>query len=223
MFEDDFNPSMEGLDFGYPQSKWVAEQLVVGASALGLDVRIYRPAFITASRHGHYVREDVLVRVFSYMIRHGLSVDAANQLSMVPVDVCAQNVVALAELDDPGARVFHLTADNYCTMQMACECITERYGYEFEYVGISELVDQMKRRCGPDDILFPLVAFVRTNSRKIASMGGKRYDSRNYRTARAKSTRTIPEPALADSVGWIVEFLRRHHLIPPVAGRLASA
>ena len=223
MSEEDFNPAMEGLDFGYPQSKWVAEQLVAGAQGRGLDARIYRPAFVTASRRGQYVREDILVRVFSYMIRHGLSVDAANQLSMLPVDVCAQNIVALAALEDPGARVFHLTADRYCTMQMACECITERYGYRFEYVGIDAMVEHMKRFCGPDDVLFPLVAFVRNNSRKIAAMGGKRYDSRNYRMARARATQTMHEPDLADSMAWIVEFLRQQHLIPADPRRVVWA
>ena len=219
MSEGDFNPGMQGLDFGYTQSKWVSEQLIVQASALGLDARIYRPAFVTASRHGHYAREDILARVLSYMIRHGVSVDAGNQLSLLPVDVCAQNIVALALIDDPGARVFHLTTDGYYTMEMACRCITDRYGYEFEYVGIASMVDHMNRFCGPDDVLFPLVAFFRSNSHKIDSMRDKRYDNRNYRAARARSTRAWPEPALADTMTWLVEFLRREHLIPPVADR----
>jgi thioester reductase-like protein len=94
-----------------------------GRSARGLDTRIYRPAFITASAAPLH-REDVLVRVFSYAIRHRLSVDA-NRLSVVSVQVCAQNLIALAGLRI-GTQVFHLTADSYWTMQMACQCITER-------------------------------------------------------------------------------------------------
>ena len=214
--EDDFNPSMKGLDFGYAQSKWVAEQLVAAAGARGLDTRIYRPSFVTASRSGQYVREDVLVRLFSYMIRHAVSVDIPNQLSMLPVDVCAQNIIALAMLQDPGSRVFHLTADAYCTVQMACEAISERLGYAFEYLAIDAMVDHLKRFCGPDDIMFPLVAFVRNNSRKIAAMGGKRYDNRNYRAARAKAVGILAEPELDDCVSWIVKFLGQQQLIPPV-------
>ena len=49
LWERDANPEMENLDFGYAQSKWVAEQLVYAAGKQGLDVRIYRPSLISAS------------------------------------------------------------------------------------------------------------------------------------------------------------------------------
>ena len=217
--ENDSNPSMQELDFGYIQSKWVAEQLVAKANDRGIVTRIYRPAFITASRHAHYVRHDILVRVLSYMIRHGLSCDAPNQLSLLPVDVCAQNIVALAGLDDLGTGTFHLTSDKYYTLQMACRCITERVGYSFDYVDINTFVDHMTRHCGPEDVLFPLVPFFRTSKYKIEVMQDKRYDNRNYQAARARSCHVLPEPDLADIVDPIVEFLRREGLIPPVAKR----
>jgi len=215
--EDDRNAGMRSLDFGYTQSKWVAEQLVAQAVARGLDARVYRPAFLTASRHGHDVREDLLARVFSYMIRHRISVHAANQLSVIPVDVAAQNIVALALLDDPGARVFHLTADDYYTMQAACERITARFGYTFEYVSIEEMTRHMNRFCGPEDILYPLVAFFRSNSHRIDGMRDKRYDNAGYRAARARSPLALPEPDLGDTMSFIVEFLRQQQLIPAVA------
>jgi len=212
--EDDWNAGMHSLDFGYTQSKWVAERLVAHAIDRGVEARVYRPAFVTASRHGHYVREDLLARVFSYMIRHRISVDTANQLSIIPVDVAAQNIVALALLDDPGARVFHLTADRYYSMRAACEQITARFGYTFDYVSIAEIIRHMNRFCGPDDVLYPLVAFFRSNSHKIEQMRDKRYDNVNYRSARARSGLVLPEPDLGDTMGWIVEFLRQQQLIP---------
>jgi Male sterility protein len=48
LVETDNNDEMAGLDFGYAQTKWVAEQLVLSAQAMGLDVRIYRPSLISA-------------------------------------------------------------------------------------------------------------------------------------------------------------------------------
>src|SRR5271170_1345505 len=42
--ETDLNEDMELLDFGYSQSKWVAEQVVVDARSRGLSTRIFRPA-----------------------------------------------------------------------------------------------------------------------------------------------------------------------------------
>ena len=41
--EADTNPEMEHLDFGYSQSKWVSEQVVLNAMQQGLQARIFRP------------------------------------------------------------------------------------------------------------------------------------------------------------------------------------
>jgi thioester reductase-like protein len=49
LWEADDHPEMAALDFGYSQSKWVAEQLAINARREGLPVRIYRPALITPS------------------------------------------------------------------------------------------------------------------------------------------------------------------------------
>jgi thioester reductase-like protein len=212
--EDDFNVAMRGLDFGYIQSKWVAEQLVAAAGARGIDARIYRPSLVTASRREDYVREDILVRMLSYMIRHRLSCNASNQISLLPVDVCAQNIASLALLDRPDARTFHLTTDKYYTLQTACQCIAERHGYSFEYVDAKTFVDHMSRHCGPDDVLFPLLAFFQTNRHKIEVMRDKRYDNSNYQAARAQSEQIAPEPGLADIMDSVVGFLRREGLIP---------
>src|SRR5690606_86758 len=83
--EADANLEMEGLNFGYAQSKWVSEQLVLEPAARGLTARIYRPSLVTASKEGKYVRRDLMARILSYMIRHGLSIDSANQVSFLPV------------------------------------------------------------------------------------------------------------------------------------------
>jgi hypothetical protein len=159
--EDDYNAAMQGLDFGYIQSKWVAEQ-------------------------------------------HGISCDAVNQLSLLPVDICAQNIVSLSLLTELEARTFHLTADEYYTLGMACRCITERHGYSFEYVDLNAF----------EDILFTLVVFFRTNKHKIEIVREKRYVSSNYRAARARSEHTVAEPDLADIMDSVIAFLRRERLIP---------
>ena len=41
LYETDFNKNMELLDFGYSQSKWVAEQVVADARSRGLSTRIF--------------------------------------------------------------------------------------------------------------------------------------------------------------------------------------
>ena len=64
------------------------------AASVGLPATIYRPAFVTASATGRFVEHDLTTRIIGYMIRHGLTVDAPNQVSFVPVDICARNIVA---------------------------------------------------------------------------------------------------------------------------------
>ena len=53
---------MSGLDFGYSQTKWVAEQLVFAAQRQGLDVRIFRPSLISPTSAGFGSQDDILVR-----------------------------------------------------------------------------------------------------------------------------------------------------------------
>src|SRR6202020_1938834 len=50
--ETDLNENMELLDFGYSQSKWVAEQVVVQQRNRGLSARIFRPALVSPSVTG---------------------------------------------------------------------------------------------------------------------------------------------------------------------------
>ena len=213
---------MRGLDFGYSQTKWVSEQIVLKAIDQGIDARIYRPAFLSASRYGYSVAGDVIVRTLAYMIRHQLSVTAENQLSILPVDVCAQNIVAIASIDDPGARIFHLTADKYYTMRAACECLTERYGYKFDYVDVGTFIEHMNKWCTPSETLFPLLAFFRTNSGKLNGLREKRYDNANLRLVRKISDHLLPEPCLKDIMEYIVQSLRKERLIAPTAEMQAN-
>lgn len=215
LWEHDANAEMAGLNFGYAQSKWVAEQLVLSAAQRGLDVHLYRPSLITASRQGYYVRRDITARLLAYMISHGLSVDAVNQVSLLPVDVCANNIVALSLLDVPMPHALHLTADTYYTMQDVCSVIGQTFGYPFQYVSLEAFVAHMQAHCTEAEPLFPLVAFFRHNVQRLHAMRHKRYDNQQYRLLRSKSPLTQPEPPLTDTVSSIVDFLGQERLVPP--------
>lgn len=223
--EGDGNAEMEGLNFGYSQSKWVAEQLVLDAAGRGLNAKIYRPSLISASRTGRYAKGDLMARIFAYMIRHGLSVDAVNQISLLPVDVCANNIVALSRLAEAEstATTVHLTADSYYTMRDACMAITAAHGYSFDYVSLEAFIAHMNAHCTKHDLLYPLMAFFNQNFRRILSMREKRYDNRYYREARARAAATMAEPPLETVVGGIVDFLQTEHLVPAPSGRSMSA
>jgi thioester reductase-like protein len=220
-WEHECNQEMADLTFGYPQTKWVAEQLVFEAARRGLPTRVYRPSFVSASSLGQYVRRDLMTRTFAYMIRHGISTNATNQMSLLPVDVCANNLVALSLLDDPALPVFHLTSDDYYTMRHACSAISHDFGYSFKYLDLEAAVDHMNQHCRKDDPLFPLIAFYNHNHRRIGRMRHKRYDNRNYRMTRAFSASTSPEPSLQATMRSVVHFLQRENLVPGPPHRMS--
>ncbi|MGH3556845.1 MAG: thioester reductase domain-containing protein [Mycobacterium sp.] len=207
------NAEMSGLDFGYSQTKWVAEQLVLAAQRQGLDVRIYRPSLISPTSAGFGSQDDILVRLTAFMIEHGLAVDALNQISLLPADLIADHVVALMGLPAEAGTVFNMTADNYYNLTDVTRLLSERYGYRFTYHDIPSFAEQLDRRCAPRDPMYPLVDFLTRSADKIAAMRDKRYDNTQYRQARALAKVRLREPALTATVDDLVRFLRRERLI----------
>ena len=213
LLEDERNAKMENLDFGYAQSKWVAEQLVLRAADAGLETVVYRPSLVTASASARFVRRDIVARVLGYMIRHGLTVDATNQISFLPVDVCTRNIVALS-MSGSAPLVVHMTSDEYHNMGDVCRAVEERYGYPFRETGLAAFVAHAHAHCTPEDELYPLLSFLDRNTPRILRMGRKRYDSSAYRAARDLAPLSLPHPDLARTVDPIVRFLQNEGLVP---------
>ena len=110
------NEDMELLDFGYSQSKWVAEQVVADARAQGLPVRIFRPALVSPSVTGGGNNFDIAVRLVAFMVNHGIGVDALNQVSFVPADIVANNIVAISTTPGTENKTYHVVRDDYANM-----------------------------------------------------------------------------------------------------------
>jgi thioester reductase-like protein len=212
------NAEMSGLDFGYAQTKWVAEQLALTAQRQGLDVRIYRPSLISPTRAGFGSADDILVRLVAFMIQQGLAVNARNQISLLPADLVAEHIVALMDLPAQAGTVFNITADDYYSLMDVTRLLSERYGYRFSYHDIPSFVEQVNRRCAPRDPLYPLVDFLTRSADKIAAMRDKRYDNTEYRHARVLAKVRLREPALADTAEDLHRFLRREGLITEAEG-----
>lgn len=216
--EWDANTKMSGLDFGYSQTKWVAEQLVLSAQRQGLDVRIFRPSLISPTRAGFGSEDDILVRLTAFMIEHGVAVNALNQLSMLPADLIADHIVALMDLPSEAGVVFNMTADDYYNLTDITRILSERFGYRFEYHDIPSFTEQLNRRCTPRDQFYPLVDFLTRSADKIAAMREKRYDNTQYRHARTLAKVHLREPALPKTVENLVRFLRQEGLITEAEG-----
>lgn len=223
VLENERNLNMEGLNFGYSQSKWVAEQLIFEAHKRGVKVNVFRPSLISASKNGQYMQGDITTRVIGYMMRQGISTNAINQLSLLPVDVTANNIVAIAILtNDITQNTYHVTAGSYYTMQDVTKIIHRHFSYEFSYGDIDDFLAHIDKNCTKEDDLYPLVPFFNNNNDKLKSMGHKRYDNRNYRELCQLSNNSMAEPPLEYIVSWIVSFLKKEKLVPEAATHCTS-
>jgi thioester reductase-like protein len=214
LLERDSNPEMAGLDFGYAQTKWVSEQLVLQAREQGLDATIYRPAFLTASTAGFGHSTDIVVRLLSFMIKYGIAPDADIQLSFMPVDIAARNIAAVMISTDSQEPVFHVTVDEYFNMVDLTTQISKDYGISFRYADLEEFSREMKRLCSIADPVFPLVDFVARSHSKVLVMEGKRYRNTAFRLALKRSGAGVPDTCLQETVSYLMAHLKTLGALP---------
>jgi thioester reductase-like protein len=213
LYETDRNQDMELLDFGYSQSKWVSEQVVMDATRQGLVTRIFRPALVSPSVTGGGNNFDIAVRLVAFMVNHGIGVDALNQVSFVPADITANNIVAIATTPGTANKTYHVTRDDYANMLDITALITKATGRQFEVFSLPDFVPELIRRCRKEDLLFPLLDFLVGSVDNISSMEFKRYDSSCYQAARNASVWGKADPSLEDTVNGIVRFMERKGII----------
>ena len=220
--ETDLNENMELLDFGYSQSKWVAEQVVVDARSRGLSARIFRPALVSPSVTGGGNNFDIAVRLVAFMVNHGIGVDTLNQVSFVPADIVANNIVAISTTPGTANQTYHVTRDDYSNMMDITGLITKATGRQFETFRLPDFVPELIRRCRKEDLLFPLLDFLVGSVDNISAMEFKRYDSSSYQMARDASVWGKADPSLEDTVNGILKFMHRKGIIS-VAARPVNA
>lgn len=223
LYEADNNDEMAQLDFGYSQSKWVAEQLVHRAGRAGLPVAIYRPSLISVSQSMSGDTHDVAARLLAFMIRHEVAVDTPNQISLLPADVLANNLVAVSQRPLFSTVTYHLTADHYHSLTELTQQISRDFGYRFSYFDIPHFTSQLNKLASVTDPVFPLLDFFNRSAPHIETMSLKRYNNEQYRQARDASPSSLPDPTLRDMAQRLVFYLLEQDWIPaPDAGRQRS-
>jgi thioester reductase-like protein len=213
LYETDHNEDMELLDFGYSQSKWVAEQVVFDARRRGLSARVFRPALVSPSVTGGGNNFDIAVRLVAFMVNHGIGVDTLNQVSFVPADIVANNIVAISTTPGTANKTYHIVRDDYSNMMDITGLITQATGRQFEAFSLPDFVPELIRRCRKEDLLFPLLDFLVGSVDNISAMEFKRYDNSSYQTARDASRWGKPDPSLEDTVNGILKFMYRKGII----------
>jgi thioester reductase-like protein len=213
LYETDHNEDMELLDFGYSQSKWVAEQVVFDARRRGLSARVFRPALVSPSITGGGNNFDIAVRLVAFMVNHGIGVDTLNQVSFVPADIVANNIVAISTTPGTANKTYHIVRDDYSNMMDITGLITQATGRQFESFALPDFVPELIRRCRKEDLLFPLLDFLVGSVDNISAMEFKRYDNSSYQMARDASVWGKPDPSLEDTVNGILKFMHRKGII----------
>lgn len=208
LHESDDNSEMAHLDFGYSQSKWVAEQLVIAARSRGLPARIFRPALIAPSTTGGGTGLDISLRLLAFMIKHGIWVNTANQVSFLPADIVATNLVAIANHSETLGKTFHMTRDSYRGMIDILDVVVRLTHRRFDLFNLGAFIPETICRCTRADPLFPLLNFLIGSTDNILAMEFKRYDNTEYRWAREKAPAAIPEPSLEVTMRGILKFLK---------------
>jgi thioester reductase-like protein len=219
--ETDMNQNMELLDFGYSQTKWVAEQVVFDAQSRGLSVRVFRPALVSPSITGGGNNFDIAVRLVAFMVNHGIGVDTLNQISFVPADIVANNIVAISTTPGTAGKTYHVVRDEYSNMNDITDLITKSTGRQFEHFSLPDFVPELIRRCRKEDLLFPLLDFLVNSVDNISAMEFKRYDSTSYQQARNASVWGKQDPSLEDTVNGILKLMFRKGIIS-IAARETS-
>jgi thioester reductase-like protein len=215
LLEQDSNPEMAGLDFGYAQTKWVSEQLVLQAREQGIDAQVYRPAFLTASTAGFGHSTDIVVRLLSFMIKYGVSFSTDIQLSFMPIDIAAHNIAAVMTSSvKPQEPVLHVTVDEYYNMVDLTAQIGKDFGISFRYVDMAEFSREMKRLASVADPIFPMVDFIVRTHAKVVVMEGKRYRNTAFRLALEQSGANVPEASFQETVSFIMAHLKARGMLP---------
>jgi len=149
----------------------------------------------------------------AFMVNHGIGVDTLNQVSFVPADIVANNIVAISTTPGTENKTYHVVRDDYSNMLDITALITKSTGRQFEIFSLSEFVPELIRRCRKEDLLFPLLDFLVGSVDNISAMEFKRYESSEYQVARDASKWGIPDPTLEDTVNGILKFMHRKGII----------
>jgi thioester reductase-like protein len=130
--ETDALNDSEGLFFGYAQSKWVAEKLVMAARERGLPVCIYRPGTIVGhSQTNIWNPDDFIFRMIKGCIQLGKWPDINITLHLTPVDYVSQAIVHLSQQQESLGKAFHLLNSHHLQASQLFDWINS-FGYPIQ-------------------------------------------------------------------------------------------
>ena len=151
----------EGMELGYSQSKWVAEQLILKAGQQGLPVSVYRPPLVSGhSETGAWNTDDFTCRFIKACIQMGYAPDLDYLLDIAPVDYVSKAIVYLSLQTENQHKNFHLVNPRPWHWREFLSWLQQTFGYAVRlipYVQWQEKVKQTQQI--PDTPLHLLLPF----------------------------------------------------------------
>jgi len=139
VYEDDPLSSCENLSGGYPQTKWVAEKLMMYGRARGIPVSIYRPGYITGdSIRGVWNVDDFLCRLIKGCIQLGAApILVGATLDMSSVDYVAKMIIKLTMTQTQSNKAYHIINPNLYSFDKMFSSI-QAFGYKVQQMNYIE-------------------------------------------------------------------------------------
>jgi thioester reductase-like protein len=218
--EADVPRQCEALYVGYPQSKWVAEQLVLQARERGVPVCVYRPGVITGhSRSGVGHMEDFISRIIRGCIEIGAASDMDVTVDMTPVDYVSGAIAHLSLSPDAVGHVYHLVNAQQMTWDEVVEWL-RGHGYPLRKLPSAQWREELfqKSALTAESALFglsPLIGEAPEGWRlRVPRL---HFDARAALAALAGSGLSCP-PMDAKLLERYMDFCVRAGLVPPPSG-----
>ena len=214
LLESDNNDDCRNVCFGYAQTKWVAEQLVIQAGAHGLKTKIYRPTFLTASiTTNGYNEFDIVSKYILFSLKHKVAAVGPNNINIFAVDLAAQNMVTLSLIDDFYGKNFHLSSSYKDYVGVMSDIVERQLNIKFKRYNYEEFLEFLNKNASPNDQLYPLIPFANENYTYIQRMKNKQYSNEYTKKCFVKYGLIYSERELSVLLESIIKYLRRKRLL----------
>ncbi|MEV6839751.1 amino acid adenylation domain-containing protein [Streptomyces sp. NPDC051133] len=159
----------DGLDYGFAQSKWVAEQLVAGAQKAGVPATVLRIGRVVGAAASGRWPEDDLARM---LIVGGAQLGALPRRAVaepwLTVEYAVSAMCSVALGDDAFGRVFHVVDGPMVDSDLIAGWIRDR-GFDVEILSPAEWLSKLAEH--PDNAAFPLLGVLDEDSESVGARG----------------------------------------------------
>lgn len=144
------------MPFSYPQSKWIAEKMVVEARSRGLPVTIIRPSMIMGhSVTGACHKTDYILIGLRGFLELGILPEYEEIMHAMTVDYASKALVHLSLQPSSVGRLFHLWNTHALPTMWTYDWVRS-FGYEFEIVPFDDAIDAAMN-VDPSHPIYPLL------------------------------------------------------------------